>query len=53
MPDPAEPAERRPLVYSERLKLARAALAWCERHGANSHDPVNIITALESMGRLK
>lgn len=41
------------MVYSERLKLAEEAVAWLQcRDPMASLLPVNIVTALDAMGRI-
>ena len=42
-------AGERPL-FSERFKMAHAAFEWCAENGASLSAPVNIVTALFSLG---
>ena len=37
-------------LYSERFKMAHAAWEWCAKNGASVSAPVNIVTALFSLG---
>ena len=37
-------------IFSERFKMAHAAWEWCAEKGASVSAPVNIVTALFSLG---
>ena len=37
-------------LFSKRLRMGEAAAEWCKERGASPNSPVNIVTALLSMG---
>ncbi len=39
------------MLFSEKLKLAQQAIAWCEKHKVPP-EPLNIVTALYKLDRL-
>lgn len=41
--------ENKRLIFSERLKLEKETVKWCEENGI-SPTPFNIITAIQEMG---
>jgi hypothetical protein len=41
------------IYYSQRKKILQEAISWLEKNGANPITPLNIVTALASLGYLK
>lgn len=37
-------------LFSKRMRMGEAAVEWCKDRGASPNSPVNIVTALLSMG---
>jgi hypothetical protein len=37
-------------LFSKRLRMGEAAVEWCKERGASPTSPLNIVTALLSMG---
>jgi hypothetical protein len=37
-------------LFSKRMRMGEAAVEWCKKNGASTNSPVNIVTALLSMG---
>lgn len=37
-------------LFSERWRMSLAAVEWCKEHDASPNSPVNIVTALLSLG---
>ena len=37
-------------LFSKRVRMGEAAVEWCKKNGVSANSPVNIVTALLSMG---